>query len=250
MRTVHRVPAAPTQQGHPPLPVLIVASGGTLLASMALGILAAVGTYRSWQNLPPRWWGATASEGLISEVLSLVLGASGVALAAWYFLSCLLLLLAGLTKSPRLAQVVRHWGAPFLRRLARGLTAGTLATATWLTPALALPSVPEPPDPIPALTWPLAAPPSSSVTSLTWPTTSPPLATSAAPVSCPPARHLVQPGDSLWHIAAQHLPATATATEIDAAWRLVYAANEAQIGPDPDFLAPGDTLTIPKELTP
>lgn len=247
MQTVHWLPAAPPQQSHPPLPVLVVASGGTLLASTTLGSLAAVGTYRSWQNLPPQWWGATASEGLISEVLSLVVGASGVALAAWYFLSCLLLLLAGLTRSQRLAQVVRHWGAPFLRRLARGLTASTLATTTWLTPALALPSVPEPPDPIPALTWPLTAPPSSSVPSLTWPTTPPPLAGS---VSCPPARHLVQPGDSLWHIAAQHLPATATATEIDAAWRLVYAANEVQIGPDPDFLLPGHTLTIPKELTP
>ncbi|MDO5079820.1 LysM peptidoglycan-binding domain-containing protein [Buchananella hordeovulneris] len=247
MPTVRWLSATPPQQSHPPLPVLVVASGGTLLASMTLGSLAAVGTYRSWQNLPPHWWDATASESLISEVLSLVLGASGVALAAWYCVSCLLLLLAGLTRSQRLAQVVRHWGAPFLRRLARGFTVGTLATATWLTPALALPGVPEPPDPIPALTWPLTAPPSSTAPTLTWPTTSPP---PTPPTSCPPARHLVQPGDSLWHIAAQYLPATATPTEIDAAWRLVYAANAAQIGPDPDFLLPGHTLTIPKELTP
>lgn len=57
---------------------------------------------------------------------------------------------------------------------------------------------------------------------------------------------VVQSGDSLWRIAAAHLPDDATATEIDAEWRRWYAENRDEIGPNPNLLFPGQLLTPPK----
>jgi nucleoid-associated protein YgaU len=55
----------------------------------------------------------------------------------------------------------------------------------------------------------------------------------------------VRPGDSLWAIAALHLPAGASPTQIDAAWRQWYAANQSEIGSDPNLILPGQQLTAP-----
>ena len=52
-------------------------------------------------------------------------------------------------------------------------------------------------------------------------------------------------GDSLWAIAARHLPADAGDDRIDAEWRRWYAANRDVIGPDPDFILPGQRLRPP-----
>src|SRR5690606_37247227 len=61
----------------------------------------------------------------------------------------------------------------------------------------------------------------------------------------PPARVVVQPGDSLWAIAHRHLGASATNQAIDAEWRRWYAANRAVIGPNPDLIHPGMVLHAP-----
>jgi nucleoid-associated protein YgaU len=55
----------------------------------------------------------------------------------------------------------------------------------------------------------------------------------------------VRPGDSLWGIAARHLPAGASAGRIDAAWRQWYAANRSVIGGDPNLILPGQHLIAP-----
>lgn len=52
-------------------------------------------------------------------------------------------------------------------------------------------------------------------------------------------------GDSLWAIAARHLPTGSSAARIDAAWRRVYALNRAVVGADPDTLQPGQILHVP-----
>lgn len=56
---------------------------------------------------------------------------------------------------------------------------------------------------------------------------------------------VVGPGDSLWAIAARHLPAGASAEEISAAWPRWYAANRRLIGPDPNRLDVGMVLEAP-----
>jgi nucleoid-associated protein YgaU len=59
----------------------------------------------------------------------------------------------------------------------------------------------------------------------------------------------VAPGDTLWAIAARHLPAGATDAQIAAAWPTWYATNAAVVGPDPDLILPGQVLTVPAEAT-
>jgi nucleoid-associated protein YgaU len=56
---------------------------------------------------------------------------------------------------------------------------------------------------------------------------------------------VVRPGDTLWTIAARHLPATASAAEVSAGWHAWYAANRDVIGPDPALIHPGQHLTPP-----
>lgn len=71
----------------------------------------------------------------------------------------------------------------------------------------------------------------------------------AAAASRPvPSRHptvVVLPGDSLWSIAAATLPEDADPAQVDRRWRRIYAANRGAIGPDPDLVAPGVSLTLP-----
>ncbi len=56
---------------------------------------------------------------------------------------------------------------------------------------------------------------------------------------------VVQPGDSLWQIAAASLPPEATTAEIAAAWPTWYELNADTIGPDPNVILPGQVLRAP-----
>jgi nucleoid-associated protein YgaU len=58
--------------------------------------------------------------------------------------------------------------------------------------------------------------------------------------------HVVQPGDSLWSIAAHDLgPDVHTATVAEATGRW-YDANQQVIGPDPNLIHPGQRLVVPE----
>jgi nucleoid-associated protein YgaU len=61
-----------------------------------------------------------------------------------------------------------------------------------------------------------------------------------------PAEVVVRPGDSLWRIAEQHLPAEAPPTAVAAAWPQWWSANRAVVGDDPDLLVPGQVLQVPR----
>lgn len=56
---------------------------------------------------------------------------------------------------------------------------------------------------------------------------------------------VVRPGDTLWGIAAERLGPAARDCDIAAEWPRWYAANRAEIGPDPDLLMPGQRLRRP-----
>ena len=61
--------------------------------------------------------------------------------------------------------------------------------------------------------------------------------------------YVVAPGDSLWAIAARHLDALGLQGddgEVNRFWRMIYEANRAVIGCDPDLIHPGQQLTIPE----
>jgi nucleoid-associated protein YgaU len=55
----------------------------------------------------------------------------------------------------------------------------------------------------------------------------------------------VQPGDSLWRIAADSLSSDATDSDIDNAWRAWYFVNREVIGDDPDVIVAGQSLRAP-----
>lgn len=65
-----------------------------------------------------------------------------------------------------------------------------------------------------------------------------------------PAPHVVRAGDSLWSIAAQHLPAGAGPSDVARATARWHAANRAVIGDDPDLIQPGQRLRPPTKDTP
>jgi hypothetical protein len=65
-----------------------------------------------------------------------------------------------------------------------------------------------------------------------------------------PAQVVVLPGDSLWSITARSLPPDATDTDVDAAWRVLYAANRDRIGTDPGLIHPGVLLELPPTSDP
>jgi nucleoid-associated protein YgaU len=70
----------------------------------------------------------------------------------------------------------------------------------------------------------------------------------AAPEQPPatPATVVVAPGDSLWAIAADHLPAGTGNARIARTWPSWWAANRQAIGPDPDLIQPGTHLHAPQ----
>ncbi|MDO5744615.1 MAG: LysM peptidoglycan-binding domain-containing protein, partial [Micrococcaceae bacterium] len=60
---------------------------------------------------------------------------------------------------------------------------------------------------------------------------------------------VVQRGDSLWAIAARHLPDGAGVEQIASAWPHWYHANKQLIGSDPDLLEVGMVLRRPAPAT-
>ena len=56
----------------------------------------------------------------------------------------------------------------------------------------------------------------------------------------------IRPGDTLWGIAAAHLPAgSRSPAQVARYWQQIYAANRTAIGGDPDMIHPGTRLMIP-----
>jgi resuscitation-promoting factor RpfA len=55
-------------------------------------------------------------------------------------------------------------------------------------------------------------------------------------------------GESLWTIAAEHLPPGAPSARVDRAWRALYDANRPRLGDDPDLIRPGTVLRLPRPL--
>ncbi len=78
------------------------------------------------------------------------------------------------------------------------------------------------------------------------PPSSRPADTSTAAYGAPTLQ--VRPGDSLWTLTAGLLPADAPEDTVARGWRLLYAANRAVVGGDPDLLQPGQSLQVGKAL--
>ncbi|KAE8763935.1 LysM peptidoglycan-binding domain-containing protein [Georgenia thermotolerans] len=110
-----------------------------------------------------------------------------------------------------------------------------------------MPGTPDSPTPhAPGL--PTAGPPESPTPAAPGarPSPAPPSVAPSPPAPAAPTdRHVVTAGESLWAIAADHLPDSATDAEIAAVWPRWYRANAAVIGGDPDLIQPGQLLQAP-----
>lgn len=103
-----------------------------------------------------------------------------------------------------------------------------------LGPRPSQPAAPPAPAPAPAAPAPAPAPAPATAT-----------ATAASSQTTGASWYLVRRGDTLWSIAARHLPPGAGPAQVAAAWPLWYAANRAVIGADPDRILPGQRLLVP-----
>jgi len=138
-----------------------------------------------------------------------------------------------------------------VRRALDLLVGGTLLVQTTLTP---LPGVP--PARATGVVHSTTAPSSLSVRSAgrIGPETRPPSRLLAAPLppwlgggpSKPRPGYTVEPGDTLWDIAAAHLaPTERSPANVDRYWRQIYRASRAAVGGDPDLILPGTHLEVP-----
>lgn len=90
---------------------------------------------------------------------------------------------------------------------------------------------------------PPAAHPTAASTSV--PAAAPRTSTSVSPPDRPSQAIVVQPGDSLWAIAARDLGPTASTTHVAQAWPRWWTANHAVVGDDPELIHPGMRLSAP-----
>lgn len=199
------------------VPTLLAAAAVAALAVRALALV----------RLDEPW---TPDRAVAAAVVAL-----GLVVALRLTLALLLGLAAAIARSAG-----RTWrsGESWARRVAPAFARGALAAVLGATVAGPAAHATEP-DPYPDLGWRVtstaAAAPSDATTTAT-PTTAPP--TPAATVT-------VRAGDSLWRIAARHLPAEADDAAIAAAWPVWYELNRDVVGADPDLVHPGQVLVVP-----
>ena len=182
---------------------------------------------------------------------------AAAALLAWLLAGWLLLtaIVTCAERAPGLAgrvgaRVARRVAPLALRRLvaaALGLTVATGALAG--TPAWASQGLPPAPPPSASLDWPSAAQPPA--TPATPAATRAPAAPATSAAASAPERSaepvVVHPGDSLWAIAAAHLPPAASPAAVARAWPAWWAANRDAVGADPDLIQPGQRLAAPAQ---
>lgn len=217
-------------------------AGAVATAGAGLGLLAAAPTPRSaFTTLASPAAAADPSAPLLSVI----------ALSAWFLLAWLLsvAVAASAAQLPgaagQLAELLARRIAPAgLRRLVEVSLGLTVAVGVLgAGPASAGARIPPaPPAAAATLDWP-TPPAATAQPALDW--NPPPVATSSAVPSTAAEVVLVQPGDSLWAVAADHLPARATDAQIAQAWPSWWAANRAAVGPNPDLIHPGLRLNPP-----
>jgi hypothetical protein len=233
--------------GRPAVPLLVCTSAVLLL-------LAAPGPGTAWVALQ----GAPRAADPFAPVLA------GITLVAWLLVAWLMttvLVTAGGHLPGRLGSrlaAAARLVAPAAVRRAVELSLGlTVLVGALTTPASAAPT------PAASLDWPVsrtvpgadAAPGetadpganhvgtgSGTAPDLDW-------APAAPPAVAPAGTVVVQPGDTLWDLAAADLEARTGAAPADAqvasAWPSWWAVNRDAVGADPDLLHPGTPLRPP-----
>lgn len=205
-----------------------------------------------------------------AELLTVLAAALGLVLTAWLLIVLLLEVLAlapgavgsaasalALAVTPRMARhvVLFVLGVGFVASCGPSQAIAAAPASVSVAETVDGPPTTEA---LPAPGWlPALAPATTDLPEPGWVPSAPPPRASADPtplIGAPqaahgPLHHVVISGETLWSIAAEHLPPAATDTEIAEAWPRWYAANRHTIGDDPDLILPGQILTAPLPLT-
>lgn len=182
--------------------------------------------------------------------------------AAWLVVGLTVAAVAELSAAAggALDRLARRMVPPALRRMVHVAAGATVVTSGLTLPASgALGQIG--PSPMPELDRPVPVvaelPPLTSPTpqapSFASPNPTSPAATGTTrsptgpgPDQTVPEVVVVEPGDTLWHIAAVRLDPHPTNAEIAKTWPRWYAANRTVIGADPDLIFPGQRLQPPE----
>ncbi|SEE99144.1 LysM peptidoglycan-binding domain-containing protein [Ruania alba] len=216
---------------------------------------------------------ATPPEAVrIDDLLTAAAAAVGALVACWYAISalvgvvCVLVRHAGGLWAAGERAISRR-GAPGMARLVSAGTSAVLAAGFFAAPAQA--AAPAP-DPVTAAAAPARAVPpddlgwgaapasdaeganreggsdgTSSPSGREAPHRQSPADDEPDPPRDQDSPYEVLPGDSLWSIAAAHLPDDASDIQIAETWPRWYAANADAIGTDPHLIQPGTQLHAP-----
>ncbi|MGC0143230.1 LysM peptidoglycan-binding domain-containing protein [Pseudactinotalea sp. Z1732] len=250
-------------------------TGGRLLGA---SVLAATGSGALWLGTAHlldllRGLGQGTGRGIDAATAAVLVGL-GLVLLAWYVLSgtitalCLAMRLTGLVWSGG-ERLVRRAGAPAVRRLLGGGAGAVLVAGALLGPAHAVDGDDVASNPV-HLTWTPTQDPGpvegedddeSSTPDDGYGThggaepdqQEPPEQDDrteqdvASGVDDPPGPvYVVQPGDTLWSVAAHSLGEQAEPAEVADWWPRWYRTNLDVIGDDPDLIHPGQELTHPE----
>lgn len=226
----------------PFLPVLVAVDAAALIGLRPDldGLLRGVAAPHAW----------VAAEGTDRVVVSVACAALW-AVAIW--LACGIAAAVASALPGTCGRAARAVAGRLLPTALYRVLAGAAGVGVVLAPvaATAQPTSPPPASahaaPLPAPAWPTENPPPTEKPP---PTENPPQpAVTLRPTAAPqPAEAVVvQPGDSLWRIAAQRLGPRASPARVATAWPRWYAANRATIGSDPDLIQVGQVLRAPAE---
>ncbi|MBI9116035.1 LysM peptidoglycan-binding domain-containing protein [Sanguibacter suaedae] len=260
--------------------------GSGLLGAGALAVsgLLAAHLGSAWRSFPLAGLrNGVVSSDTLAQAVELPLVLVGTALAAWWGLSLLLLAaLCGVRTAGAESRTLLRWihavAPAFVRRLTVvGVGAGLALSAV---PAQAVETVPDLGWTSTVTTVDGSSPGSTDdglSTGFTDPGTDrPDPGTSPAPADAPqekvspvavpveeadtpapspaPATAtsdtsvVLRSGDSLWSVAASHLPDGATDAQIAEAWPRWYDANRDVVGDDPDLVRAGTVLVTPEQV--
>lgn len=255
-----------------------MASNGSLLRTLTLAATDAIAVRVLWPQFPALGRDLTAPQAWVARVggdraVTTLAGTALWLVGLWLAVG---LAAALLSYAPGAAgELGRHFAQVALPRALYRAAAGAAGLGVLLSPLAAAAAGPPHPGiglpPVPAPNWPSTnrpaptLPQSAQLPQPTQPRPQPiqprpqpiqprPRPTQPAPRPTHPQHRpndvVVQPGDSLWSIAAAQLPANASATAVAGEWPRWYALNRAEIGPDPSRLTPGELLHRPEQETP
>jgi resuscitation-promoting factor RpfA len=238
------------------------AAAGLACGLTTSGLVAAVLIRAGWAGLRTGWSEPPALRtptGLTGAACALAAGL----LLTWLGASALLCVLGRLPgQAGRLCAVLSRRVAPGVVRTAVvAILGGTLVAGSAAAASASPRPSPQPAStalPSPGWVGPTAPPAVASITPHPvlpgLPAPTPPPAdvqlVSAVPASgrVADADVVVRRGDTLWAIAARHLPGEASTEQIARSWPRWYAANRQVIGPDPDLIRPGQVLRPPAAI--